>query len=88
MAVVAVIGGAEGWEESTDLSEGRREWFAKALDMPTGAPRAYLSRAIWPEAFAACRRSCIDCFAESLASQVVAFDGEVLRGAIVRWPSG
>lgn len=88
MAVVAVIGGAEGWEEIADFAEDRRECFEKFLDMPNGVPcestfyRVF--RAIRPDAFEACMRSWIDSFAESLAGQVVAFDGKALRGAMAR----
>jgi predicted transposase YbfD/YdcC len=88
MAVVAVIGGAEGWEEIADFAEDRQEWFAKFLDMPNGVPSEStfyrVFRAIRPAAFEACMRSWIDSLAASLAGEVVAFDGKALRGAMAR----
>ncbi len=88
MAIVAVIGGAEGWEEIVDFAEDRKDWFARGLDMPHGVPceSAFyrVFRALDPTAFEACMRSWIDALATSLRGQVVAFDGKALRGAMAR----
>ena len=88
MAVVAVIGGAEGWEEIEDFAEDRKEWFATFLDMPNGVPsestfyRTFQS--LNAKAFGACMQSWVKSLAECLAGQVVAFDGKTLRGALAR----
>ena len=92
MAVIAVIGGAEGWEEIEDFAEDRKDWFAKFLDMPNGVPSEStfyrVFRALEPKAFAACMQSWVKSLAECLAGQVVAFDGKTLRGALARATPG
>lgn len=88
MAVVAVIGGAEGWEEIEDFAEDRKEWFATFLDMPHGVPSEStfyrVFQALNAKAFGACMQSWVRSLAECLAGQVVAFDGKTLRGALAR----
>lgn len=88
MAIVAVVGGADGWEEIAEFAEDRRDWFAKFLDMPNGVPSEStfyrVFRALKPSAFEACMRSWVDALATSLSGQVVAFDGKALRGAMAR----
>ena len=88
MAVVAVIGGAEGWEEIGDFAEDRKDWFARFLDMPHGVPSEStfyrVFRALDPQAFAACMRAWVGSLTEALAGQVVAFDGKTLRGGGAR----
>jgi predicted transposase YbfD/YdcC len=88
MAVIAVIGGAEGWEEIEDFAEDRKDWFAKFLDMPNGVPSEStfyrVFRSLSLKAFGTCMRSWVTSLAECLAGQVVAFDGKTLRGALAR----
>ena len=92
IAVIAVIGGAEGWEEIEDFGEDRKEWFAKFLDMTNGVPSAStfyrVFRALDPVAFQACMRSWVAALAAVLAGEVVALDGKTLRGALARAPLG
>lgn len=88
MAVIAVIGGAEGWEEIEDFAEDRADWFARFLDMPNGVPSEStfyrVFRSLAPGPFAACMRSWVSSLASCLDGQVVAFDGKTLRGALAR----
>lgn len=92
IAVIAVIGGAEGWEEIEDFGEDRKDWFTRFLDMTNGVPSAStfyrVFRALDPAAFQACMRSWVTALAGVLAGEVVAFDGKTLRGALARAPLG
>ena len=38
IAVCAVIGGAEGWEDIEDYGYAQAEWFSDVLDLPHGIP--------------------------------------------------
>src|SRR5262249_56933324 len=38
LAVCAVIGGAEGWEDIEEYGKAQAEWFADLLDLPHGIP--------------------------------------------------
>ena len=38
IAVCAVIGGAEGWEDIEEYGKSQFEWFAQLLDLPHGIP--------------------------------------------------
>lgn len=88
MAGIAVIGGAEGWEEIEDFAEDRADWFARFLDMPNGVSSEStfyrVFRSLAPGAFAACMRSWVSSLASCLDGQVAAFDGKTLRGALAR----
>jgi hypothetical protein len=55
IAVCAVIGGAEGWEDLEEYGKAQAAWFADLLDLPHGIPghdtfRRVLSR-LDPEEF-------------------------------------
>ena len=58
IAVCAVIGGAEGWEDIEEYGRSQAEWFASLLDLPHGIPghdtfRRVLSR-LDPEELTQC----------------------------------
>jgi DDE_Tnp_1-associated len=38
IAVCAVIGGAEGWEDIEEYGKAQAAWFADLLDLPHGIP--------------------------------------------------
>jgi len=72
LAVCAVIGGAEGWEDIEEYGKAQAEWFADLLDLPHGIPghdpfRRVLSR-LDPEALTQCCIAWTQALSEALAA--------------------
>lgn len=88
MAIVAVVGGADGWRRSRSSPRTVATGSRSSSTCPMGCPAIGASyrvfRALKPSAFEACMRSWVDALATSLSGQVVAFDGKALRGAMAR----
>jgi predicted transposase YbfD/YdcC len=84
-AMVAVLGGAQGWDAMADFVRDHRAWFAKFADVSQGTPSADTFRrvlaALQPRAFAACVEAWVQSVLKPLGGEIVAFDGKALRGA-------
>src|SRR5262245_11222381 len=83
IAVCAVIGGAEGWEDIEEYGKAQAAWFADLLDLPHGIPghdtfRRVLAR--WaPEALTRCFIAWTQALSEASGGDIVAIDGKTLR---------
>ena len=83
IAICAVIGGAETWDEIAEFGEAKAEWFATFLDLPHGIP----SHDTFNRVFAALdpaqfREGCVSwmrAVTAVLPAQVVALDGKTVR---------
>ena len=88
IAVCAVIGGAEGWEDIEEYGKAQAEWLADLLDLPHGIPghdtfRRVLSR--WdPEELTACFIAWTQALSEASDGDMVSIDGKTLRHAFDR----
>jgi len=85
IAVCAVIGGAEGWEDLEEYGKAHAEWFADFLDVPHGIPghdtfRRVLSR-LDPEELAQCFLAWTEALSEVSSGDMVSIDGTTLRHA-------
>jgi len=86
IALCAVIGGAEGWEDIETFGTCRRDWFEEKLQLrDRGIPsndtfRRVISR-IAPEHFQACFLGWIREAVGALGGDFVAIDGKTLRGS-------
>ena len=83
LAICAVIGGAEGWEEIEDFGKDKHEWLKKFLRLPNGIPShdtiSRVFRRIQPEAFQECFLSWVQTLYQELGLKHVAIDGKVVR---------
>jgi predicted transposase YbfD/YdcC len=84
LAVIAVIGGAEGWEEIEEFGKQKKEWLKKYLHLPNGIPShdtiSRLFRRVQPEAFQQCFAQWIESIQERTTdAQQIAIDGKTLR---------
>ncbi len=90
MAVVAVLGGVNGWDAMADFAADHRECFAKFLPLPGGTPSADTFRrvlsALRPEPFARCVEAWVSEVVGALAGEVIAVDGKRPRRAGKRAP--
>ena len=91
MAVCAVIGGAEGWEDIEEYGRSQAEWFASLLDLPHGMPghdtfRRVLSR--WdPEELTPCFIAWTQTLSAASGGDMVSIDGTTLRHAFDQAPA-
>lgn len=88
IGLLGVLCGAAGWTELEGFAKAKRKWLRTFLDMPAKPPKEGVFRRLFsslrPAAFEACMGAWVNSLAESLAGQVVAFDGKALRGALAR----
>ena len=83
LAVLAVIAGAEGWEDIEQFGKDKRDWLKKYLKLPNGVPShdtiSRVFRALKPEAFQDAFRNWITSLHEQAGFTLVAVDGKTLR---------
>ena len=88
IAVCAVIGGAEGWEDIEEYGKAQADWFAELLDLPNGIPghdtfRRVLSR-LDPDDLTQCFVSWTPVLSDLSGGESVAIDGKTLRHSFDR----
>lgn len=87
IAICAVIGGAESWDDIEEFGEIRAEWFASFLELPYGIPSHdtfnCLFAALDPRQFRACFLQWdpegAPAVAGVLPAQVIALDAKTVR---------
>ena len=88
IVVLAVIAGADGWDEVVEWAEFRESWLRTFLSLPAGIPSADTIRRIFcsiaPEKFAACFERMIAELAGDMQDQLVAIDGKAMRRTFAR----
>lgn len=88
IALLAVIAGAEGWDEIEVYGQSKEEWLKTFLELPNGIPSAdTFARVISnldPEAMEAGFQSWVSQLADCLKGQLIALDGKTSRGSYDR----
>jgi predicted transposase YbfD/YdcC len=83
MAVCAVIGDADSWEDVATFARRRREWFARFLELPGGIPSHHTFRRVFdrldPVALQKGLIGWLHSVTELLGVRHVAIDGKTLR---------
>ena len=83
IAICAVIGGAESWEDIELFGEAKADWFATFLDLPHGIPSHdtfnRVFAALDPVQFRTCFLRWMQAVAEVLPAQTIAVDGKTVR---------
>ena len=83
LAVLAVIAGAEGWEDIEEFGHSKHEWLKQYLSLPHGIPsHDTISRVlcrVQPSEFDAALRQWMETLHEQLGFRQVAIDGKTLR---------
>ncbi len=83
IALCAVLGGAESWDDIELFGEAKAEWFATFLDLPHGIPSHdtfnRVFAALDPIQFRACFLRWIQAVSTILPAQVIALDGKTVR---------
>jgi predicted transposase YbfD/YdcC len=83
LSVLAVIGGAEGWEDIEEFGQQKHEWLKQFLSLPHGIPShdtiSRLFRALKPGAFQEALMEWLESLHEQLGLKWVAIDGKTVR---------
>ena len=82
LAVLAVIAGAEGWEDIEDFGRAKETWLKKYLRLPNGIPShdtiSRLFRVLKPAEFEATFVDWIASLHKQVGTQLIAIDGKTL----------
>ncbi|MGH7270034.1 MAG: ISAs1 family transposase [Polyangiaceae bacterium] len=85
VAILAVIAGADGWEDIEDFAEARRAWLATVLHRADGVPCADTFRRVFEAIDTRELQSCFIAWmrelAETLSGKLVPIDGKTARGS-------
>lgn len=88
MAICAVIGDCDNWEDIGVFVKRRAAWFQRFLALPNGVPShdtfARVFSRLDPVAFGACFRSWVQAVSEAVGLAHVAIDGKTLRRSFDR----
>ncbi len=83
IAICAVIGGAEGWEDIAKYGVAKYDWLQTFLTLPNGIPSHDTFRRVFclldPAAFQGCFQRWIDALSEGLGIKRIAIDGKTVR---------
>lgn len=85
IAILAVIAGAQGWEDIEEYGLNKKEWLSTFLELPFGIPSPDTFRRVFekinPKEFEQCFRQWVQSLVEKLGVEVVAIDGKAHRGS-------
>ena len=88
IALLAVINGADGWEDMAEFADVRQVWLGGFLDLSEGLPCADTFRrvfeAINTTALGTCLYQLVSDLTADLADKVVAIDGKTMRRSFDR----
>jgi predicted transposase YbfD/YdcC len=88
IAILATIGGANGWEDIELYGESHQDWLETFLDLRNGVPHADTYRRVFerinPEALQPCFLGWVNQVVESIGAQVIPIDGKTVRGSYDR----
>lgn len=83
IAIVATLGGADGWVGVETFAKGKETWLRTFLELPHGIPShdcfGRVFALIDPERFAACFRQWSAAVAALIPDEIIAVDGKTLR---------
>ena len=88
IAILAVIAGAEGWEDIENYGYAKQQWLTEFLELPHGIPSDDTFRRVFeridPEALAGSLTKWVQQLIPSLEQEIVPIDGKCLRGSYDR----
>jgi hypothetical protein len=88
IAILAVIGGATGWEDIETYAESHEAWLSTLLALPNGVPHADTYRRLFermaPDALERCFMGWVKQIVEGSGAQVIPIDGKTIKGSYDR----
>lgn len=88
IAILAIIGGAQGWEEIENYGISKQKWLKEFLELPNGIPSDDTFRRLFefidPEALHRCFLRWIETLVNDMGGEIVPIDGKTIRGSYDR----
>jgi hypothetical protein len=88
IAVLAVLAGADGWDDIVEWAEARQKWLRTFLSLKAGIPSADTVRRIFetidPKKFLECFHRMVAHLAAHMPDQLIAIDGKTMRRTFSR----
>ena len=88
IAILAVIGGATGWEDIETYAESHEAWLSTLFALPSGVPHADTYRRLFermaPDALERCFLGWVKQIVEGSGAQVIPIDGKTIKGSYDR----
>ena len=88
IALLATIGGAQGWEDIEVYGESHQQWLSSFLALPYGVPSSDTYRRLFerisPTALEQSFKSWLKSLVSDLGAQVIPIDGKTLKGSYDR----
>jgi predicted transposase YbfD/YdcC len=88
IAILAIIAGAQGWEDIENYGISKQTWLEKFLALPNGIPSDDTFRRVFefidPEALNRCFLRWIETLVSSMGGEIIPIDGKTVRGSYDR----
>ncbi len=88
ISILAIIAGADGWEDMENYGLSKQQWLSEFLALPNGIPSDDTFRRVFerinPETLCQCLTQWVQQLIPSLEGKIVPIDGKCLRGSYDR----
>lgn len=88
IAILAVIAGAQGWEDIENYGISKQEWLEEFLELPNGIPSDDTFRRVFefinPEELNRCFSRWIETLVTNMGGEIIPIDGKTIRGSYDR----
>ena len=88
IAILAVIAGAQGWEDMENYGISKKQWLEKFLALPHGIPADDTFRRIFefinPEELNRCFLQWVETLVTKMGGEIIPIDGKTIRGSYDR----
>jgi predicted transposase YbfD/YdcC len=88
IAILAVIGGAQGWEDIENYGISKQEWLEEFLELANGIPSDDTFRRVFefinPEELNRCFSRWIETLVTNMGGEIIPIDGKTIRGSYDR----
>jgi len=88
IAILAVIAGAQGWEDIENYGISKQQWLEEFLALPNGIPSDDTFRRVFefidPEALNRCFLKWVETLVTKMGGEIIPIDGKTIRGSYDR----
>lgn len=88
IAILAVIAGAQGWEDIENYGISKQQWLEEFLALPNGIPSDDTFRRVFefinPEELNRCFLKWVETLVTKMGGEVIPIDGKTIRGSYDR----
>lgn len=88
MAILAIIAGAQGWEDIENYGISKQTWLEEFLALPNGIPSDDTFRRVFefidPEALNRCFLRWVETLVSRMGGEIIPIDGKTIRGSYDR----